>query len=239
MVKIFCIIIPLLLLAGFKEQQQKHERVQNAYREKESVVHGYFREKNLATENFHMFVRAFKHERSLEVWVKPAGSDIYQLLHTYPICAASGSPGPKRREGDMQVPEGVYFIQHFNPTSNFYLSLGIDYPNASDRLLSNRHRPGGAIYIHGGCVTIGCIPLTDDKIKELYVMAVEARDHGQEKIPVHIFPAALSERKLQELVACNPQHAAFWKNLQAVYADFENGHKLRTPRVDSRGAYVY
>src|SRR5690606_40100008 len=130
-------------------------------------------------------------EKIIEVWVKGHNTTTYQLLCRYDCCTTSGTLGPKRREGDLQIPEGVYHINHFNPQSNFHLSLGINYPNASDKILSDPSKPGGAIYIHGNCVTIGCIPITDDKIKELYIMAVEAKNSGQQKIPVYIFPSRL------------------------------------------------
>ena len=49
------------------------------------------------------------------------------------------------------------------PTASYYLSLGINYPNVSDKILSDSLRPGSAIYIHGSCVTVGCIPDNDDQ----------------------------------------------------------------------------
>ncbi len=191
------ILIGLLLMltpATFKENQLTYPRVRSAYEEKEDVVKSYFARKEISYKNFQLFIRAFKKEKLLEVWVKEAEKEKYILLNTYDFCETSGTLGPKRKEGDLQIPEGVYTINHFNPQSNFYLSLGINYPNASDRILSDPRKPGGNIYLHGNCVTIGCIPLTDDKIKELYVLAVEARNNGQEKIPVHIFPAKLNSK---------------------------------------------
>ncbi len=162
--------------------------------------------KILTSANFHLYIRAFKNEKILEVWIKEKNADQFTLLHTYEFCTSSGSLGPKRRQGDLQIPEGVYHINHFNPESNFYLSLGLNYPNASDKILSDKQHPGSAIYIHGNCVTIGCIPLTDDKIKEVYIMAVEARNGGQEKIPVHIFPTRLTEQGISFLKS---NHARF------------------------------
>ena len=83
----------------------------------------------------------------------------------------SGTTGPKRLQGDFQVPEGFYHINEFNPNSNYHLSMGLNYPNSSDRILSDSLRPGGEIYIHGSCVSVGCIPLNDDEIEELYLIA--------------------------------------------------------------------
>jgi murein L,D-transpeptidase YafK len=220
----------------------QHARVKNAYEEKEAVVKNYFVAKKLQAKGSSIFIRAFKKEALLEIWVKQKDAAQFTLLQTYAICAASGVLGPKRKEGDLQVPEGVYEINHFNPLSNFYLSLGISYPNASDKILSDRKNPGGAIYIHGNCVTIGCIPLTDDIIKEVYVMAVEARNSGQKKIPVHIFPSKLDDAGMQYLTNVygkNETLMGFWQNLQLIYKDFESTKKLRVIKVNDQGKYYF
>ena len=236
------IILVLLMLpqATFKQTQLKYPRVKTAFDEKEGVVKSYFLEKGILYQNFNLFIRAFKKERTVEIWVKEMTQEKYELLKVYNFCATSGNLGPKRKEGDLQIPEGIYSINHFNPQSNFYLSLGINYPNASDKILSDRRHPGGAIYLHGNCVTIGCIPLTDDKIKELYVMAVEARNNGQEKIPVHIFPAKLSGAQLTNLRNDHPAvTSAFWENLKVVYDDFEATRIVKPVHVKPNGAYSF
>ena len=174
--------------------------------------------------------------------MKERNQEEFVLLCTYDFCTTSGVLGPKRKEGDLQIPEGVYHINHFNPVSNFYLSLGLNYPNASDKILSHATKPGGSIYIHGDCVTIGCIPITDEKIKELYVLAVEARNNGQEKIPVHVFPAKLETGVVDKLVseyAADEKVKNFWKNLEPVYQDFESTRKLKPVKVNSKGAYYF
>jgi murein L,D-transpeptidase YafK len=230
----------MLQSTSFKSTQLQHQRVKNAYDEKEIVVKKYFQDKNLSPQGYNIFLRAFKLDGILEVWTKPKEGNTYTLLHTYKICSSSGVPGPKRKEGDSQVPEGIYQINHFNPQSNFHLSLGIDYPNTSDKILSNRKNPGSAIYIHGNCVTIGCIPLTDDYIKELYILAVEAKNNGQKKITVHIFPTHLTESNLNRLTTTiNASHKAFWKNLQNIYKDFESSKSLKAVKVNEKGEYYF
>lgn len=236
------LIFTLLVMfqqASFKETQRTYSRVKTAYTEKEAAVKQYFADKNLSMDKFQLFLRAFKKEQILEVWIKEKNKEQFTLLHTYNFCSSSGTLGPKRKEGDLQIPEGIYYINHFNPLSNFYLSLGINYPNESDKILSDKTHPGGAIYIHGNCVTIGCIPITDDKIKELYVIAVEAKNGGQEKIPVHIFPAKLDAdgmdylRKETSIV----ETIRFWENLQSIYQDFQSSKKLKSVKVDKLGRY--
>jgi murein L,D-transpeptidase YafK len=233
------IIASIVQPGSFKQNQLTKPRVKTAFEEKESVVKSFFSKAGLKYEGFHLFIRAFKKERKLEAWVLEKNSTTYQLLQTYPFCSTSGTLGPKRKEGDLQIPEGIYHLNHFNPESNFYLSLGVSYPNASDKMLSDKKKPGGAIYIHGNCVTIGCIPITDDKIKELYVLAVEARNNGQQKIPIHIYPSRLDDSTLKDLTTqFGLQHKEFWSNLKPIFQDFETNRKLKDVSVDSKGLYV-
>lgn len=232
----------LMQSVSFKETQLQYVRVKNAYNEKVTVVQSYFTEKHIKPEGYTLFLRVFKKEQKIEVWVKEKESPTYTLLHTYDFCSTSGTLGPKRREGDLQIPEGIYYINHFNPLSNFHLSLGINYPNASDKILSDKQHPGGAIYIHGNCVTIGCMPITDDKIKELYVLAVDAKNNGQAKIPVHIFPSALNNQgwnSLQQEFTQEPQRLKFWENLKPIYQDFEEHKVLKPVKVNSKGEYYW
>jgi murein L,D-transpeptidase YafK len=167
----------------------------------------------------------------LELWAEGAEAR-YLLIGRYTICASSGTLGPKRREGDGQVPEGFYRLNHFNPASGYHLSLGLDYPNTADRLASSS-RPGGAIYIHGDCVTIGCIPITDDGIEEIYVAAVLARSGGQVMIPVHIFPTRLTDDAMGALArdhTSSTELVRFWQNLKEGFDRFERDR--RPPRVE-------
>jgi murein L,D-transpeptidase YafK len=239
---IWVMVLTVLQSTSFKAEQMQHARVKTAYAEKDKSVQQYFRSKNLSFTGFNLFLRVFKKEGQLEVWVKEKGANQFVLLHTYEICASSGVLGPKRKEGDLQVPEGVYQINHFNPVSNFHLSLGINYPNASDKILGDRKNPGSAIYIHGNCVTIGCIPITDEVIKEVYVLAVEAKTNGQTNIPVHIFPTHLDDAGMKQLQQSFPQNnnaISFWKNLQVIFQDFEASKKLKTIHVNKKGEYYF
>lgn len=156
-------------------------------------------------------------------------SDVpYKLIREYDVCQTSGQLGPKRKQGDRQIPEGYYHIDRFNPHSAFYLSLGLNYPNRSDRVLGNQN-PGGDIFIHGACVTIGCLPITDDKIKELYVFCVEARSSGQRTIPVTIFPTRMTEAKYRDLRArhsSDPDKLGLWADLKEGYDHFNETKSL-------------
>ncbi len=118
---------------------------------------------------------AFKEEQILEIYAK-AGEE-YRLLKSYPFTANSGKLGPKLREGDRQIPEGIYNIEYLNPNSSYYLSLKVSYPNAFDRKQAKKNRRtqlGGDIFIHGKSVTIGCIPVGDQAIEEVFILAANA-----------------------------------------------------------------
>jgi murein L,D-transpeptidase YafK len=234
------VLILMIQQFSFKETQLQHPRVKDAYHLKEITVKKYFSNKNLNYQGFHLFIRAFKKEKTLEVWVKENGGKEFKFLHAYEFCGISGELGPKRKEGDLQIPEGVYIINHFNPLSKFHLSLGLNYPNESDRILSDKRSPGSAIYIHGNCVTIGCIPISDDKIQELYVLCVEAKNNGQMQIPVHVFPAKLTKSALIDLTNAHRERqdvVEFWTNLKDVYQSFEEFHELKNVSVDKKGRY--
>lgn len=226
--------------AQFKSAQLKFERVRDAQTAKGAFVKALCEKNGIPLNELELFVRVFKHEQELEVWGKKRSEPSFKLLITYPFCSTSGDLGPKRVQGDYQIPEGFYFIDRFNPYSNFHLSLGVNYPNASDKKLSDPKRPGGDIFIHGSCVTIGCIPLTDEKIQELYLLAVEARNNGQEKIEVHYFPFRMTKANVTNMTSkpAYAKFASFWATLQSGHDAFEETKMLPTIGVGEKGEYV-
>jgi murein L,D-transpeptidase YafK len=169
-----------------------------------------------------IYLRALKQERELEVWGGAPGKPL-TLIKTYPFCAASGDLGPKRRQGDLQVPEGFYEVSSFNPWSDFHLSMKVSYPNASDRVLSDADHPGGLIYLHGGCASIGCIAITDPAIEEVYLLANDSKVR-----PIHfdIFPSR------------NSDESDFARQLQPGLSAFEKTHRPPRVKIDGKtGAY--
>lgn len=219
--------------ATFRLGQQRYPRVRDAYTTHWTNVQAQLRRLHLDASQLELYLRAFKVGKRVEVWARNRGQGRYQLLRSYPIAATSGTLGPKIRSGDGQVPEGCYRIDRYNPSSLYHLSLGLDYPNALDRARGEKD-PGGDIFIHGSNVTIGCLPITDRYIEELYVLAIEARAAGQAAIPVHIFPFALTETDLE--AHWHSPHHDFWQTLAPVYRYFEQHRTL--PPTDASGAYV-
>jgi murein L,D-transpeptidase YafK len=169
-------------------------------------------------------------------------SEPFKLFKTYKVCVLAGTLGPKRMEGDYQVPEGFYYINEFNPKSNYHLSLGINYPNTSDMALSDSMRPGGGIYIHGSCVSVGCIPITDDGIDELYILAAMAKNQGQDYIPVHIFPVRFNVPKsvnyLNNLTKDDPSLKRFASRLEDAFDYFDKYKQLPVIMISDRGDYI-
>lgn len=235
---------------GFLEEQKRFPRVREAIELKEEKIRRMFRESGVAYPPKAIYLRAFKAsgaielaagEAKLELWANDASTGPFRLVREYRVCYHSGGRGPKRRAGDGQVPEGFYHIDRFNPRSQFHLSLGLDYPNASDRLLGAKGRLGGDIFIHGSCVSIGCLAMTDDKIRELYIAAAAARDNGQRRIPVHVFPMPMTPARMKDLESEGRRTGLweFWRNLKEGYDLFERTRVPPEFRVDESGRYLF
>ena len=180
-----------------------------------------------------LFVRAFKAEKVLEVWgADKAGPMV--LIKSYLVAAQSGGPGPKRKEGDRQVPEGFYSVDRFNPLSKFHLSLGLNYPNASDRVRGDHEHPGSDIFIHGDQKSIGCLAITDPMIEEIYLLALGSKEAG---IPAHVFPCRMEGQVYRQLRAEYPEFTAFWDELEPVFRSFERTKRVPTVKTSAKGAY--
>lgn len=218
-------LVSLAHAGPFERGQREHARVRDAFDAHLGEVEREFGAARAAWPPRGVFLRAFKREGQLELWAEPEGGkpDAPRVLvRTYAICAASGVLGPKRREGDLQVPEGFYVIDRFNPRSSYHLSLGVDYPNAVDRARAGDDPPGGDIFIHGECVTVGCLPLENGPIEALYVTTVLARDRGQKQIPVHMFPCRFGDKACTAaLKSDDPDLTSFWAVLAKGHGEFE------------------
>lgn len=223
--------------ASFKEQQLKNKRVKQAYSEKWATLEASLKAKNINPANIEVFIRIFKHEEELELWVKNKADQKYTLFKKIPVCAQSGDLGPKRREGDGQVPEGIYDIPFFNPGSNYYLALKVGYPNKSDRILA-KGPTGGDIMIHGNCVTIGCIPLQDDPVKDVYLLCVEAKNKNN-SIRVEIFPCRFTDKNSKLLSAYSEEKIKFWNTLKPAYTYFEDQNIPAKFSIDKAGNYLF
>jgi murein L,D-transpeptidase YafK len=109
-------------------------------------------------------------------------------------------------------------------------------------VLSDSVKPGGDIYIHGSCLTVGCIPIQNEQIEELYILAANAKAQGQDFIPVHIFPIRYSNKKsfdsFARITKDNQDVQRFAIKIKEVYDYFEQKKKLPLITVNKKGDYV-
>jgi murein L,D-transpeptidase YafK len=154
-------------------------------------VVGQIREQNEIRHDFEswqsLHLLCFKEERNIEVWATEADGR-KRKIKNFPFTGFSGDLGPKLREGDGQIPEGIYRIEYLNPNSSYHLSMKVSYPNAFDRekgRQDGRDQLGFDIFIHGKSSTIGCIPVGDPGIEELFLMVSEV---GVSNVDVIISP---------------------------------------------------
>ena len=153
-----------------------------------------------------------KHEKILEVWGKR--DNRWRKILTYPFTAFSGRLGPKLKEGDRQIPEGIYGISYLNPNSKFHLSMRVNYPNLYDKKMAKREKRtnlGGDIMIHGSNQTIGCIPIGDEKIEELYFLAQKV---GINNIKVILSPVDFRRMEVKIKIDKHPWLKELYKNIK-------------------------
>jgi murein L,D-transpeptidase YafK len=187
-----------------------------------------------STKNAPMLIRAYKKEAELEIW-KMRADGTYAHLKTYPMCRWSGQLGPKKREGDRQVPEGFYSITpgQMNPNSQFYLAFNVGYPNALDKA---QGYTGGAIMVHGACASAGCFSMTDEQIAEIYAIARESFGGGQRAIQMQTMPFRMNAENLAKH-RLDP-NIKFWREIKEGYDHFEVSK--REPQVAFCGRrYVF
>ena len=244
---VFCLLVASLTVLAqpsFTEMKKSSPKVTDVYNRMQDSIKSQFKKQNLVWPPAEMYVRSFKYDRQLEVWVKNDPKEPFKLFKTYKVCMQSGTMGPKRIEGDYQVPEGFYYINEFNPNSAYHLSLGINYPNSSDRILSDGQRPGNNIYIHGNCVSTGCIPISDVPMEEVFIIASSVKEQGhQEFIPVHVFPIRYNVKKsveyLNTTIKDNAYLQLFSNNIKPVFDYFETKKQLPVIMVNQKGEYVF
>ena len=162
-------------------------------------------------------IRTYKKEAELEIWKMKSNGE-YALLKTYPMCRWSGQLGPKKREGDMQVPEGFYPIApgQMNPQSHYYLAFNVGYPNAYDRAYG---RTGGNVMVHGVCSSAGCFSMTDEQVADIYAIARDSFRGGQREIQLQSYPFHMTAENMAKF-RLDP-NIDFWKNLKEGSDHFE------------------
>ena len=202
-----------------------------------------------------LFFQAFKKEAQVRVFARRAGRNTpFVLLKVFPITGspftypAGGDPdraGPKTIEGDFRVPEGCYGLVWQNQWSDFYLGYLLSYPHEGDRIRRDfwraGPRSGGAIVLHGEAATIGCIPVGNAAIEEIFLLLNKngRADRGYARI--HIFPCRFdvpeNQRILDYYARARPELAPFWECLRLVYQHFEETRQLPEVGFDAETGY--
>ncbi len=169
---------------------------------------------------------ALKEERVLELWAQEDNE--WYFIKNYPIKGASGIAGPKLREGDGQVPEGIYQIEGLNPNSSYHLSMKLNYPNDFDlrnAKKEGRTQPGTNIFIHGNTGSVGCLAMGDKAIEDLFVLVV---DVGKSNTKVVISPHDPRSRSLLEPVQESPVWLPdLYKQIEKEFNMFTNNKVTR------------
>jgi murein L,D-transpeptidase YafK len=180
-----------------------------------------------------VFMRIFKREFELEVWLKRDGR--FHRFATYPICMWSGNLGPKLQQGDRQAPEGFYTVDAsaLNPASKYHRSFNLGFPNAFDRA---HGWTGSLLMVHGNCLSIGCYAMTDPVIDEIWTLVTAALKSGQKRFQVQIFPFRMTDANMARRAAS--ADAPFWRQLKEGHDLFEQ-HQVPPEVSVCRGRYVF
>ena len=226
----------------FLKNQLEFKRVKDAYLTYHESISNKLESLNINLLNLEILIIAYKSEKRLELYAGNSGQKM-DLYKTYKVCAQSGEIGPKNQSGDNQTPEGYYYIDRFNPSSNFHLSLGLNYPNQADKIRSNATDMGGDIFIHGNCVSIGCLAMTDEVIKEIYTLAILARNARQLKIPVIIAPFDFNLSDNQNFIKkpAFKQHSSYfglWTKINEGISTFHTNKQLPKFKIGKAGSYI-
>lgn len=171
----------------------------------------------------HLALIGLKDTAHLEVWASSTGG-ANKLVRRYPILGLSGSLGPKMREGDLQVPEGIYRIESLHPNSRFHLALRINYPNEYDRRRAQaekRHDIGSDIMIHGDSVSIGCLAMGDKAIEELFVMVA---DTGLENTLVVLSPIDFRTTDSSPSMPKTPETLELYTRIREELSNYRPAH---------------
>ncbi len=166
---------------------------------------------------------AFKDARRLEVYARETAADPWKKVTDYPILGMSGRQGPKLREGDLQVPEGMYRAEFLNANSMFHLSIRLNYPNDYDRARAasdGRSRLGSDIMIHGSTSSIGCLAMGNEAAEDLFVLAAIA---GRQNVDVVIAPTDFRASPAPPMVESPPWIGDLYGKISVALRDYPQG----------------
>lgn len=204
------------------KEKQSVESIAKKYSSKVEIsLKDAFDKINIDSTDFEMGILAFKEEQILEVVVRKNKTENWKLLKMYPFTAFSGKIGPKLKNGDKQIPEGIYQMEYLNPNSKYHLSIKVSYPNAFDKEKAKqdgRTDLGGDIMIHGKNVTIGCIPVGDKNIEEIFILATKTKN---KHFPIIIAPHDFRTNKTFPKIEAISWENELYENISKELTNFE------------------
>ncbi len=168
-----------------------------------------------------VFIRVFKEESELEVWMKSDHEPHFILFKVLRLTFCAGKPGPKSREGDGQAPEGFYFASSgsMRPETRHHLGIDLGFPNSYDQ---HHGCTGSDLMIHGGVNAAGAFALSSKDMEEVYTVAEAGLEGGQKLLRINVFPFRMTDKRMDQAWKGNPQCLDFWMNLKEGYDFFEN-----------------
>ncbi|MCZ8332269.1 MAG: L,D-transpeptidase family protein [Flavobacterium sp.] len=209
------------LFFSSKEKQTIESIVEKYNPKVKASLQNNFAKNNIESNDFEMAILAFKKEQILEVVVRKNENESWKLLKMYPFTAFSGKIGPKLKNGDKQIPEGIYQMEYLNPNSKYHLSIKVNYPNAFDiekAKLDGRTDLGGDIMIHGKSVTIGCIAVGDKNIEEIFILATKTKN---KHFPIIIAPHDFRTNKTFPEIEAISWEKDLYENISKELTNFE------------------
>ncbi|MEM7700068.1 MAG: 2-dehydro-3-deoxyphosphooctonate aldolase, partial [Verrucomicrobiota bacterium] len=168
-----------------------------------------------------IFLRVFKEESELEVWLKPEGERYFKIFKVFRLTAWAGTVGPKLREGDGQSPEGFYYVSlnRMRPDTQHHLGIDLGFPNDFD---SHHNRTGSDLMIHGGAGAAGGFAVSPEHMSEIYTLCEAALKNGQKYFRVHALPFRMTDKRMEQEAQRGSRWFDFWVNLKEGYDFFEN-----------------
>ncbi|WP_242602037.1 L,D-transpeptidase family protein [Legionella yabuuchiae] len=192
----------------------------------EPQLKSYFNQADVQYPPQKIALLAFKKERHVQLWAKDESAS-WRYIHTYPLTAFSGRLGPKLKEHDLQIPEGIYRLTSFNPYSAHHLSMMINYPNSFDRLkasLDGRKKLGGNIFLHGKSSSVGCLAVGNKAIDQLFMLV---RRVGLSNVKIIIAPNDLRLEKAATSNFAQPRWLPeLYKDIASALKEFPVHKKL-------------
>ena len=206
------------------------------------------KEKNIGYDDADNIIVIFKDELLLQLFARQAHTvQEYGLISEYKIRNDRVRYlGPKSRKGDGLTPEGIYDLVFYPALrwSDFYLAFRVTYPNDADKIRKEywgiQGKIGGDINIHGYCVSIGCVPLGNPAICELFFFLRQNMVKNN-RIKVMIFPfqfdLEINQSYLEAYYQRNKKVAEFWESLNPIYTYFIENKKIPNYQIDQERGY--